>query len=426
MTTKEFIALAKNNKINPLQITTFINKSVETKILNEKQKSLTTTNNTSYSITAKINNKDIKMDTNYLDESIIRELIVKANNIETDYKEVYIEDKKEINDEAEELDFDISKQIEEIIIAHKKKDKSNYITNIETDFQLERITKNITNSYGLDITSIKNICAIYTEVTTKNNNDISNISDVLYKTTNDIDIDSFISKLIDEAVSSINKVVLESKKYNVILSTTFTSKILGAFASLLSKEDVRKKYSCLADKLDKKIFSDKITIIEDPTNKSYPSYNKFDNEGTETYKKTIVENGVLKMFLYNNKEAIIDNKKSTGNGYGSIDVRNIYIVPGKKTEKELLKDLNNGLYIKDYQSTGGVVLNPTTGAISVQITGVIVKNGIMVDSFETCILTTTIFELLSNIIDISNTIEFKRANSGAPSLHIKDMSISSN
>ena len=426
MNQKEFIKLLEKDNIKPVQITTFINKGIEVRILNDKQKELVLSNNTSYTITAHYNNKDVKINTNYLDESIIEEIKLKVNNIETEYKEVYIEDKKTITDTATNLDFDISKEINEIISAHKKKNLNNKITNIETSFSMERVTKNINNNYGLDITSEKNICVIYTEVTTKNNDKINNISDILYTTNKDIDINIFITNLIEETVNSINKKVIKSGKYDVILSATFTSKMLGVFSKLLSKEEIRKKYSCLENKLNEKIFSDKITIIEDPSNKSYPSYNKFDNEGVETYKKTIVDKGVLKTYLYNNKEALIDKVKSTGNGYGSIDARNIYIEPGDKSEEELIKEMNSGLYIKDYQSSGGVVLNPTTGVISAQITGTIVENGQKLDSFETSILTTTIFELLSNVVDISNTIEFKKASSAAPSLHIKDMSISSN
>ncbi len=426
MNQKEFIKLLDKENIKPVQITTFINKGIEVRILNDRQKELVSSNNTSYTITAHYNNKDVKINTNYLDKSIIDEIKLKVDNIETEYKEVYIEDKKVLTDTATNLDFDISKEINEIIKAHSNKNTNKNITNIETSFSIERVTKKINNTFGLDITSEKNICAIYTEVTTNNNEVINNISDVLYTTNKDININKFITDLIEEAINSINKKVIKSGKYDVILSTTFTSKILGAFSKLLSKEEIRKKYSCLENKLNKKIFSDKITIIEDPSNKEYPSYNKFDNEGVETYKKTIIDKGILKMYLYNNKEALIDNTKSTGNGYGSIDARNIIITPGTKTEEELIKEMNSGLYIKDYQSTGGVVLNPTTGAISIQVTGCIIENGQKVDSFETSILTTTIFELLSNVVDLSNTIEFKKASSAAPSLHIKDMSISSN
>ena len=425
MTTKEFIEYAKEKNISPIQITTFTNTSIEGKVLNDKQKNLVSSNNTSYTITAHYKEKDVKINSNYLDESLITEIKEKVDNIETNYEEVYIEEKKEINDEVEPIDFNISKQLKEIIKAHKNKDKSKYITNIETDISLERIYKNITNSYGLNITSIKNICAIYSEVTTKDKDNINNISDVLYTTNSDIDINTFINNLIDEAISSINKKVIKSGKYNLVLSTTFSSKILRAFSGLLSKEQIRKKYSCLEDKLGKKLFNDKITIIEDPTNKMYPSYNKFDNEGVETYKKTIVDKGILKTYLYNNKEALIDKRKSTGNGYGSIDVRNIYISPGDRSEEELLKELNNGLYIKDYQSTGGVVLNPTTGAISIQVTGVIVKDGVKCDSFETSILTTNIFELLSKVEEVGSNLEFKTAQAASPSLLVKDISIAS-
>ena len=121
------------------------------------------------------------------------------------------------------------------------------------------------------------------------------------------------------------------------------------------------------------------------------------NEGTTTYKKTIIDKGVLKTYLYNNREALLDKTKSTGNGYNGIGVNNFILLPGKKTEEDLLKELGDGLYISQYFSTGGTTLDGVTGDFSAQITGSIVKDGKKKETFETSILTTTIYELFSNI-----------------------------
>jgi len=65
MNQKEFIELLEKEKITPVQITTFVNKGIEVKILNNKQKELVSSNNTSYTITAHYNDKDVKVNTNY-------------------------------------------------------------------------------------------------------------------------------------------------------------------------------------------------------------------------------------------------------------------------------------------------------------------------------------------------------------------------
>ena len=69
--------------------------------------------------------------------------------------------------------------------------------------------------------------------------------------------------------------------------------------SNVSGEQVNKGRTLLKDKLNEVVASKKFTLIENPHNKQYPFfYRAFDDEGVATYKKPIVEKGVLKTFLY--------------------------------------------------------------------------------------------------------------------------------
>ena len=63
----------------------------------------------------------------------------------------------------------------------------------------------------------------------------------------------------------------------------------------------------MTPKINKTIFSNKISIIEEPTNKLYPGYRLFDDEGTETKEKYIIKNGNLLTYLSNIKEAKLHN-----------------------------------------------------------------------------------------------------------------------
>ena len=181
--------------------------------------------------------------------------------------------------------------------------------------------------------------------------------------------------------------------------------------------------SCLENKIDNKVFSDKLTIIEDPTNKDLPGYRLFDDEGTLTKKKTIVEKGVLKNYLFNNKEAIIKNIESTGNGYGNISTKNMYVEKGTKKFNELLSEMNDGIYITDYMGSANTSIDLVTGNISIQIFGFLIKDGKIVSGIEPSIMTTTIFELLSNIEEIGDDLTFTNTRVGSPSIFIKNISI---
>ncbi len=425
MTIKKFLKLCENQEITNIQIVEFISKSLEVEYLNDKQKKNIAADETTYEIKAQINNKYVQVNANYLSQEIIDLLIFKSQNIESNYQDTLIT-KKEKNSFVAPQDIYLKDTLS-LGNYNSLKEKYKYVTDLELYYSIESTSKRIVNLHGLDISTNKTVKSFCCEASAKNKNNNYTYDDTIYVSTNEpINFKVIVENVLDKASKQVNPVKLPSGKYNVLLSSTFTSKILRESLSLYSKEEIRKKTSCLNNKLNKKIFSDKITIIEDPTNEKYPGYTKFDNEGTNTAYKEIVKNGVLKTYLYNNKEAILESKESTGNNFGTISATNLYIKPGSTSSIDILKSIKNGLYITKYLESGGTTLNKDTGIISVQVFGFIIKNGKITKSFEPCILTTSIFDLFSNILQISNSLAFKTLTVGSPELLVENMSISSN
>lgn len=425
MTIKKFLKLCENQEITNIQIVEFISKSLEVEYLNDKQKKNIAADETTYEIKAQINDKYVQLNTNYLSQEIIDLLIFKSQNIESNYQDTLIT-KKEKNSFVAPQDIYLEDTLS-LGNYNSLKEKYKYVTDLELYYSIESTSKRIVNLHGLDISTTKTVKSFYCEASAKNKGNTYTYDDIVYVATNEsINFKEIIENVLDKASKQVNPVKLPSDKYNVLLSSSFTSKILRESLSLYSKEEIRKKTSCLNNKLNKKIFSDKITIIEDPTNEKYPGYTKFDNEGTNTAYKEIVENGVLKTYLYNNKEAILENKESTGNNFGTISATNLYIKTGTTSSFDILKNIEDGLYITNYLESGGTMLNKTTGIISVQVFGFIIKNGKITKSFEPCILTTSIFDLFSNVLQISDSLAFKTLTVGSPELLVENMSISSN
>lgn len=425
MTIESFLQLCKKQNITNIQVVEFISKSLEVEFLNEKQKKNIAADETTYEIKAQINNKYVNINTNYLSQEIIDLLIFKSNNIESTYQDTLIT-KKEKNPFIEPQDI-YFEDISSFKTYNSLKKKYQYVTDLELYYSMESTSKRIVNLYGLDISTTKTIKSFCCEASAKDKDNTYTYDDTVYVANNEpINFKEIIENVLDKASKQVNPVKLKSKKYNVLLSNTFASKILKESLSLYSKEEIRKKTSCLENKLNQKIFSDKLTIIEDPANENYPGYTKFDNEGTPTTYKEIVKDGILKTYLYNNKEAILDNKKSTGNSFTTISATNLYIKPGTTTPDNILKNIKDGLYITKYLESGGTTLNKNTGIISVQVFGFLIKDGKITKAFEPCILTTSLFDLFTNILQISNTVEFKTLTVASPELLVENMSISSN
>ena len=95
---------------------------------------------------------------------------------------------------------------------------------------------------------------------------------------------------------------------------------------MFDSELVQKERSIFKGKLNKKLFGN-VTILEEPLNEMFPGYTTFDSEGTKTQNKVLIEDGVLKTYLYSNKTAAIDSVKSSGNYFGQMTTRNMYFKP---------------------------------------------------------------------------------------------------
>lgn len=236
------------------------------------------------------------------------------------------------------------------------------------------------------------------------------------------DFTLFKCKVIETIESALNKVHHQSvitDKYKIILDNKCAHDLLSSFALDFHALNISKKQSVFTDKLNEKIFSDKITIVEDPTNKELIGTRLFDGEGTKTYYKKIVEDGIFKTILYNKKYAKKDNTISTGNSYG---VKNMYILPGVKSKDELFNLVDKGIYIDDLMGLHSGI-NHLTGDISIQCEGFLIENGKKTTGLKQIVLSTNIFELLGGVLEVGSDLEFFGSDGGSPSLLIDNITI---
>lgn len=104
----------------------------------------------------------------------------------------------------------------------------------------------------------------------------------------------------------------------------------------------------------KKALSEKLTVWNDPTVKYWHRSGPVDNEGVPTRKTALVDRGVVGSPMYDMLTAGMFGKTSTGSGYrGSFETPPaispclISVEPGRRSYKELLSSMEDGIYI-DY------------------------------------------------------------------------------
>lgn len=138
--------------------------------------------------------------------------------------------------------------------------------------------------------------------------------------------------------------------------------------------------SVYSGRIGEAIGSPLVTVVDDATIPNKRGSFRFDDEGVEAQKTVLVENGVLKGFMYDRLTAMKDSASSTGNGrrdsYQSRPIprmTNTLIAPGSSDPADIIKACDKGLLVR---KMGGGQVNTVNGDFVFEVgEGYIIENG---------------------------------------------------
>lgn len=160
---------------------------------------------------------------------------------------------------------------------------------------------------------------------------------------------------------------IETQTLPVIIENRNVPRLLKGLLAAMNGRNVQQKQSFLADKKGRKIASEHLTLIDDPLVVSGLGSRLYDGDGFAAKKRVMIESGVLKEFY-------IDwyYSRKLGCEPTTAGDSNLIIPPGKRSVKEIMKDLGKGILITGF--IGGNS-NSTTGDASIGITGKLFVKG---------------------------------------------------
>ncbi len=231
-----------------------------------------------------------------------------------------------------------------------------------------------------------------------------------------------------KALSKLGARMILSQKLPVILTPQVAGEFLEVLSSAFSGENIAKNKSWLKDSLGKKIFSEKITLIDDAGFLNGPSAFPFDDEGVNAQKKLLVENGRVMGFLYDTYYARKFSTSSTGNAYRSgigappkIAPSNFYIPPGNKSQQEIIKSLEKGLLIDEV--LGIHTADEISGEFSLGTSGYMIEKGEISYPVRGVAIAGTLKELFAKIVEVGSDLKFY-SGCASGSLLIEELEIS--
>jgi len=229
-----------------------------------------------------------------------------------------------------------------------------------------------------------------------------------------------------KALRLLDPVMIKTQKAVVVFDPDVARSLLGGILNAVNGERVLQGASFLKDYLNRQFASSLLTITDDGTIQKKPGSAPFDGEGVPTRKNLIVENGVLKSFIYNTKAAKRAGVDSTGNasrgGFSSlpgIGTHNIYVKAGNLTRNEILAGTKKGLLLLEVTGYG---IDPVSGNFSGGASGLWIENGEIIHPVKGVTIAGRAFDILNAIDMMGNDIDMFRSFA-SPTFRIAEMQI---
>jgi PmbA protein len=219
-----------------------------------------------------------------------------------------------------------------------------------------------------------------------------------------------------------------TQKLPVVFDPWMSMSLLGAISPLFSADNVLKGRSLFANKIGERVANERITIVDDGRRVGGLRSAPFDGEGIATTTRTLVERGVLRGYLTNQKTARKLGATSTGNArrgsYASpsrIGPSNFYIEAGRDDPSTLAKGLPRVLAITSLLNLH--TIDPVSGEFSLGATGTYIERGAALHPVQGITIAGNLTQLLSAIAGVGTDLTFGPGGIGSPTLLVSELSI---
>ncbi|ARM76754.1 TldD/PmbA family protein [Acidianus manzaensis] len=230
-------------------------------------------------------------------------------------------------------------------------------------------------------------------------------------------------KKIEEKIKEVDKVLTKGKpvkegKTDVVLSSMLTG--IMAHESIghpfeadrvLGRESAQAGMSYLRDFNKKKIGSNAVTVIDDPTLPGSNGIFMIDDEGIKARPKYLIKNGEINELLQDRFSAPKYNTKSNGSARAMsynrepiIRMSNTFFLPGNMSFEELISDIREGVFIKSYMEWN--IDDMRLGERYVGLESYEIKNGELGDPLLFPVLEGKTTDFLPAVDAVDNNLRF--------------------
>jgi PmbA protein len=302
--------------------------------------------------------------------------------------------------------------------------------NVRCNIGLERsiVSASIRNQKGLDVSYQTSPLSLGIEIDRIEGDDVLILFDQLGTTIWDKDYLDFARLLVEKLKMARKITTTKPGKMPVLFAPTGTLALGIPLSQGLNGKEVYRGTSPMKGKIGEKLFNEKITIVDDGTIDGKFASASYDDEGVPRRRNVLVENGVLKSFVYDLKTAAQSGVESTGNASRGLfappspSLTNFIIQPGQTPLKDILAGIDEGIIVENVLGLGqgniisGAFSNPLALAFKVE-------KGEIVGRVKDLSIAGNVYDLLKNVGAVSQEAQWVYSTFYAPYVLIPEMNV---
>ncbi|MDH4213191.1 MAG: TldD/PmbA family protein [Candidatus Thorarchaeota archaeon] len=350
--------------------------------------------------------------------------LARVNN--EDEKFVSLPEPKKVSDSADRFHDSSTASADSTILMEKAMEvvqgaSCDNVTVPNGSLRTSSATFHIRNSLGVDVGSKGTIAFGFFTAKSEDNGSVGEgVQRCWSREINSIDYHGLGQMLKEQALSMLKAKPFKEKwedSVAVLAPSEGTEMVYNLIGFAVSGENVNKRSSPWSDKMGEKVASENITVIDNGLSERGLLSSIVDDEGVPTQKTTILENGILRSYIFDSYNANQLELQSTGNGirrtarelagrFSSPAVcagTTMEVRPGTKSVDDIIGEIKQGIYVEHF---AWPIVDAMSGNFSNEIRNArIIENGELGNPIKYALWVGNLYESIKGSVLVANNPE---------------------
>ena len=286
----------------------------------------------------------------------------------------------------------------------------------------------IRNHAGTEVSSQSSPWSMFFDISRVEGDDVLLMFDVMGTTVWEDDYLAFVRRLVEKLEMAQKSATIQSGRMPVIFAPTGALVLSLPLVLGLDGKNVYTGISPMAGKIGEKLFDARITVADDPTLDGKWGSASYDDEGVAHRRNVLVEQGVLKGFVYDLKTAAQSGVESTGNGSRSLfspprpSPTNLIFQAGETPLAEIVAGIDEGLLVENALGLGqgNVISGAFSNSLSLAFK---IERGEIVGRVKDVSIAGNVYDLLQDVAAVSRETEWVYRSFSLPYILLPDMNV---